>query len=119
MHTSGSGVLVHYLTSGLVLCMMRGMPNLVVYVPASVARALVVLGVSEDLQRRACREVLEGLAGGELGAGEPETTGVVVAGAVQADAVGPVASVTAARKPASPAPSSFEKRSFRPDPKRK
>lgn len=45
------------------------MPNLVVYVPADVARALEVKGVSEDIQRRACKEVLVGLANGELGAG--------------------------------------------------
>ena len=47
------------------------MPNLVVYVPARLARSLEALGVSEDIQRRACREVLAGLADGELGAGEP------------------------------------------------
>lgn len=77
------------------------MPNLVVYVPADVARALEVRGVSEDVQRRACREVLVGLADGGLGAGEPEAGGVVS---------------RAGAEPVSPAPSP---RVFRPDPKRK
>lgn len=40
------------------------MPNLVVYVPADVARVLEAKGVSEDLQRKACKEVLVGLADG-------------------------------------------------------
>lgn len=74
------------------------MPNLVVYVPADVARALDAKGVSEDLQRRACKEVLVGLANGELGSGEvPAAGSPPVAGA----AVSPV-----------PSP-----RVFRPDPK--
>jgi hypothetical protein len=57
------------------------MPNLVVYVPADVARALEANGVSENLQRRACKEVLIGLANGELGSGEAPLKSPPVAGA--------------------------------------
>ncbi len=70
MHTSIPGHLVHYLTNALVGWYGGAMPNLVVYVPADVARALEARGVSEDLQRRACKEVLAGLADGGLGAGD-------------------------------------------------
>ena len=43
-----------------------GMPNLVVYVPADLARTLEAKGISEDLQRRACKEVLVGLGAGDV-----------------------------------------------------
>ena len=93
------------------------MPNLVVYVPARLARSLEAIGVSEDLQRRACREVLVGLADGELGAGEPEAAGVSARGVrrgagVPSEAGGRVASSPSERQAASPAPSSRE---VRPD----
>ena len=104
LHISVRGVLVHHLTSAPVLWLTGAMPNLVVYVPARLARSLEAIGVSEDLQRRACREVLVGLADGELGAGEPEAA-TSPAGGGSRPAVRP------------PAPSRSSKRSFRPDPK--
>ena len=79
------------------------MPNLVVYVPADVARALEVKGVSENVQRRACKEVLAGLADGGLGAGEPQA---VVASA--AEGAGSVQSSPVSRR-SSPAPSPSRK----------
>lgn len=88
------------------------MPNLVVYVPADVARVLEAKGVSEDVQRRACREVLVGLADGGLGAGE-----------LDADVPGPVRSPSPAPSPRVPLNSvsgfSPDARKFRPDPKGK
>lgn len=42
------------------------MPNLVVYVPADVARALEALGVPQNIQRKACQEVLVELSNGGL-----------------------------------------------------
>lgn len=101
------------------------MPNLVVYVPADVARALEAKGVSEVVQRRACNEVLYGLAENGLVAG-----GVVVSrGLGSGEVSAPSPPVAGA---GSPEPSPLDvvspdaaqgvrvgKASFRPDPKKK
>ena len=53
------------------------MANLVVYVPVRVERALEAMGISPDVQRRACVEVLTGLSeNGGLGSGEVKRAGV-------------------------------------------
>ena len=93
------------------------MPNLVVYVPADVARALEVRGVSEDVQRRACREVLVGLADGGLGAGGSEQARPV--GADAGDHRPPAPSSLDAVSPDNTQGVRVGKASFRPDPKRK
>ena len=96
------------------------MPNLVVYVPADVARALEVKGVSQDLQRKACKEVLAGLANGGLEEGVARASGRREAAAPSSsppsgeDAV-PREPVSESRVTASP--SSPGSRQFRPDPK--
>ena len=73
------------------------MPNLVVYVPAGLARELAALGVSLEVQRRACHAAVKALANGGLGAGEPR---VADPPGRSAEAVAP-----AAVSQSSPAPS--------------
>lgn len=85
------------------------MPNLVVYVPADVARALEMMGVSEDIQRKACKEVLAGLAAGAqtvggVGANDGSPSGAKAGGS----------SVVTARESSRPSPAA-SLRSFRSD----
>jgi hypothetical protein len=91
------------------------MPNLVVYVPADVARALEVQGVSENMQRLACREVLTGLADDGLGRGDAVST--AGGGVTDTAPVRKSPRVGSSDIPAPP-PSPGVERSFRPDPKK-
>ena len=98
----------------MVLWLTSAMPNLVVYVPARVARALEAMGVSEDVQRRACKEVLVGLADGELAAGDL-TEGGQARGGVASPGPTSRDGQANSRKVARTTPSSPAASSFRPD----
>ena len=87
------------------------MPNLVVYVPADVARALEAIGVSQDIQRKACKEVLVGLAESGDVPGAAITGEVATDGEARHRVTPPRPRVRISPSPDSASPD----RSFRPD----